>query len=150
MPVEVDFLDHGDSTAYDDRLVGLLDPCLLEIVALGCAGPRRVPRSRSPVDMFILGGENAYPAEVEHVLADNPAIADVAVVGVPDERWGEARLAVAVLQHGATLTVDDLALFCACRLARYKIPKRFEVTDELPRNAAGKVLKGELRERSES
>jgi fatty-acyl-CoA synthase len=99
-------------------------------------------------DMFISGGENVYPAEVEHVLQDHPAIADVAIVGVPDERWGEVGLAVAVLQGGrGTLTADDVAEFCTGKLARYKIPKRVEVIDELPRNAAGKVLKGELRER---
>ncbi|MHB1584128.1 MAG: acyl-CoA synthetase [Acidimicrobiales bacterium] len=98
-------------------------------------------------DMVISGGENVYPAEVESVLLDHPAIAEVAVVGLPDERWGEAIVAVAALRPGATLTLDELRDFAGPSLARYKLPSRLETVDALPRNPAGKVLKFELRQR---
>jgi fatty-acyl-CoA synthase len=100
-------------------------------------------------DMIISGGENIYCAEVENVLAAHPAIAEVAVIGRPDERWGE--IPVAVVALGATapkeLTVADLDDFLTERLARYKHPKAIEVVEALPRNPAGKVLKTELRTR---
>jgi fatty-acyl-CoA synthase len=100
-------------------------------------------------DMIISGGENIYCAEVENVLAAHPAIAEVAVIGRPDERWGE--IPVAVVALGATapqeLTVADLDGFLTERLARYKHPKAVEVVEALPRNPAGKVLKTELRTR---
>jgi fatty-acyl-CoA synthase len=98
-------------------------------------------------DMVISGGENVYPAEVESVLYDHPAIAEVAVIGLPDERWGEAVVAVAALKPGASLTVEELRTFAAERLARFKLPTRLELVDILPRNPAGKVLKFELRDR---
>ena len=97
-------------------------------------------------DMFISGGENVYPAEVEQALFHHPGVKDVAVIGVPDERWGEVGVAVVVPRDPDTFDADDLLAFCDGRLARYKIPKRVTVVDELPRNAAGKVLKRELRE----
>jgi fatty-acyl-CoA synthase len=97
-------------------------------------------------DMVISGGENVYPAEVESVLLEHPAIAEVAVIGLPDERWGEAVVAVAALRADATLTLEELRDFAAARLARYKLPSRLETVDVLPRNPAGKVLKFELRE----
>ena len=97
-------------------------------------------------DMIISGGENIYPAEVEDVLYRHPAIADVAVIGVADDRWGEVPKAVVVLAPGLTLTYEDLKAFCEGRLARYKVPKSMAVTDILPRNAAGKVLKRVLRD----
>ena len=98
-------------------------------------------------DMIISGGENIYCAEVENVLAGHPAIAEVAVIGRPDERWGEVPVAVAAL---AAVTHSDLELadldeFLTGRLARYKHPKALEIVDALPRNPAGKVLKTELR-----
>ena len=96
-------------------------------------------------DMVISGGENVYPAEVEGVLFLHPAIADVAVVGLPDERWGEVVVAVAVLKENASLTLEDLREFAGNSLARYKLPSRIELVDVLPRNPAGKVLKFELR-----
>ena len=96
-------------------------------------------------DMYISGGENVYPAEVENVLYAHPAIAEVAVVGVPDERWGESGRAVVVVKPGQTLTAQDVLDFCQGKLARYKIPKTVVFTQSLPRNAAGKVLKNELR-----
>ncbi len=98
-------------------------------------------------DMVLSGGENVYPAEVEGVLFQHPAIADVAVVGLPDERWGEAVAAVAVLTENTSLTLEDLREVAGRSLARYKLPTRLEVVDALPRNPAGKVLKFELRVR---
>lgn len=96
-------------------------------------------------DMVISGGENVYPAEVETVLYEHPAVAEVAVIGLPDERWGEAVVAVVAPKVGAAVSLEDLRRFAAERLARYKLPSRLEIVDALPRNPAGKVLKFELR-----
>ncbi len=96
-------------------------------------------------DMIITGGENVYPAEIESVLADHPAIADVAVIAVPSRRWGETVKAVVVLCPGATATEEDMIAFARARLARYKCPTSVDVVTELPRNASGKVLKKDLR-----
>ncbi len=96
-------------------------------------------------DMFISGGENVYPAEVESALFELNGIADVAVIGMPDDKWGEVGQAVVVLASGASLSEADILAFCDGRLARYKIPKSVRFIDELPRNATGKVLKRELR-----
>jgi fatty-acyl-CoA synthase len=96
-------------------------------------------------DMIISGGENVYCAEVENVLADHPAIVEVAVIGRPDEKWGEVPVAVAAVVGDVHL--PDLAGFLDERLARYKQPKVLEIVDALPRNPAGKVLKTELRAR---
>jgi fatty-acyl-CoA synthase len=96
-------------------------------------------------DMIISGGENIYCAEVENVLAGHPAIVEVAIIGRPDERWGEVPVAVAAVAE--PLRLEDLAGFLDERLARYKHPKVLEIIDALPRNPAGKVLKTELRER---
>jgi fatty-acyl-CoA synthase len=98
-------------------------------------------------DMVITGGENVYPAEVESVLYDHPAIAEIAVIGLPDAQWGEAVVAVAALKEGAALDIDELRDFAGERLARYKLPRRLELVPALPRNPAGKVLKFELRAR---
>jgi fatty-acyl-CoA synthase len=98
-------------------------------------------------DMVISGGENVYPAEVESVLYEHPAVAEVAVIGVPDDRWGEAVAAVVALKPGASLTLDELRDFGGKSLARYKLPSQLHVVEVLPRNPAGKVLKYELRER---
>lgn len=100
-------------------------------------------------DMIISGGENIYCAEVENALAAHPAIAEVAVIGRPDERWGEVPVAVVALGAGekADLDLRELDGFLTERLARYKHPKALEVVDALPRNPAGKVLKTELRAR---
>ena len=97
-------------------------------------------------DMIISGGENVYCAEVENVLAAHPAIVEVAVIGRPDDRWGEVPVAVAAVSDAA-LRLADLDEFLDSRLARYKHPKALEIVDALPRNPAGKVLKTELRER---
>ena len=96
-------------------------------------------------DMVISGGENVYPAEVETVLYDHPAVAEVAIIGLPDERWGEAVVAVVVPKEGDEVTLEGLRDFAGERLARYKLPSRLEVVDVLPRNPAGKVLKQALR-----
>jgi fatty-acyl-CoA synthase len=96
-------------------------------------------------DMFISGGENVYPAEVENVLFSHPAVAEAAVIGVPDPRWGEVGRALIVVKPGQTLTEQEVLDFCQGRLAKYKIPKSVVFIAALPRNAAGKVLKTELR-----
>ena len=96
-------------------------------------------------DMYISGGENVYPAEVENVIYRLDGIAEAAVIGVPDERWGEVGCAVAVRREGAALEPQAILDHCAGRLARFKLPRRVLFTDALPRNATGKVLKHELR-----
>ncbi|MGH2544005.1 MAG: acyl-CoA synthetase [Ardenticatenaceae bacterium] len=99
-------------------------------------------------DMYISGGENVYPAEIENVLYAHPAIAEAAVIAVPDERWGEVGQAVIVVKPDHTLSADEVIEFCQGKLARYKVPKSVRFADALPRNAAGKVLKIELRQRA--
>jgi len=97
-------------------------------------------------DMIISGGENIYPAEVEHVLMEHPDVADVAVIGVPDDRWGETVKALVVRTPGTTTTEADLIAFTRDRLAGYKCPTSVDWIDVLPRNPSGKVLKRDLRE----
>ena len=97
-------------------------------------------------DMFISGGENVYPAEVENVLAQLDAVAEAAVIGVPDPKWGEVGLAVIALKPNTTLSLDSLTQFCRQHLAGYKVPKHLQLVPSLPRNAAGKVAKTTLRE----
>jgi acyl-CoA synthetase (AMP-forming)/AMP-acid ligase II len=96
-------------------------------------------------DMLISGGENVYPAEIENVLAAHPDVVDVAVIGIPDEKWGEAVMAVVVRREGATVTDGDLVAFARESLAGYKVPKGIVFTDVLPRNPSGKLLKREIR-----
>ncbi|MET9426604.1 MULTISPECIES: long-chain fatty acid--CoA ligase [unclassified Streptomyces] len=98
-------------------------------------------------DMYISGGENVYPAEVESALLAHPDIAECAVVGVPDGRWGEVGLAVVVPRDGARIDPERVRAFLAPSLAKYKIPKSVVVVRELPRNASGKLLKHQLRTR---
>jgi acyl-CoA synthetase (AMP-forming)/AMP-acid ligase II len=98
------------------------------------------------IDMIISGGVNIYPAEVEAVLAAHPAVADVAVIGVPDAHWGEAVKAVVELQPGASASAEELIAFCMERLADYKKPRSVDFVNELPRNPAGKLLKNKIRE----
>jgi fatty-acyl-CoA synthase len=97
-------------------------------------------------DMVISGGENVYPAEVESVLYGHEAIREVAVIGLPDPKWGEAVSAIVVLEQGAELSLAQLRDFGEQNLARYKLPTQLHFIDALPRNPAGKVLKYELRE----
>jgi len=97
-------------------------------------------------DMIVSGGENVYPAEVENVLMAHPGVADVAVIGVPDERWGETAKAMVVRAAGVDVTEQELIDFCRERLARFKCPTSVDWVDALPRNPSGKVLKKDLRE----
>jgi acyl-CoA synthetase (AMP-forming)/AMP-acid ligase II len=96
-------------------------------------------------DMIVSGGENVYPAEVENALFGHPAVADVGVIGVPDERWGEAVKAIIVRTPGTEGTAEELIAYARERIARYKVPKSIDFVDSLPRNASGKILKRELR-----
>ena len=96
-------------------------------------------------DMIVSGGENIYPAEVESALFGHPAVADVAVIGVPDERWGEAVKAVVVKKPDAEVTAGELIDWARERIAGYKLPKSVDFIDTLPRNPTGKILKRELR-----
>jgi fatty-acyl-CoA synthase len=98
-------------------------------------------------DMFISGGENVYPAEIEAVIYQHPAVHMCAVIGVPDPKWGEVGLACVVLKPGASATEEELIAFMQDHLARYKVPKSVEFLLELPISAAGKILKRELQER---
>ena len=98
-------------------------------------------------DMIVSGGENIYPVEVEEVLSQHAGITEVAVIGVPDERWGEAVRAVVVRRDGSTVAADELICFARERLASYKLPRAVDFVDDLPRTPTGKVLKRELRTR---
>lgn len=95
-------------------------------------------------EMIISGGENIYPVEVEQGIQSHPAVVEAAVYGVPHPDWGEVPHAGVILAPGASLTEEELRQYCTTLLARYKIPKRFHFVAEFPRNAAGKVVKGEL------
>ncbi len=97
-------------------------------------------------DMIVSGGENIYPAEIERVLAEHPKILEVAVVGVPDEKWGESPRACVVLRRGEAITIEEITGYCDGRIARYKHPRSLFTLDALPRNSMGKVLRRELRE----
>lgn len=96
-------------------------------------------------DMYISGGENVYPAEVEQVIFQLSAVSDVGVIGVPDDRWGESGKACVVIKPGQELSEEAIIAHCQANLAKFKVPKSVAFIDELPRNAAGKVLKRELR-----
>ena len=96
-------------------------------------------------DMIIRGGENVYPIEIEGVLADYPGVIEVAVVGVPDDHWGEIVRAHLIVADGFTFDAAEIERFCRDRMAGYKVPAEFRVEQELPKNASGKVLKRELR-----
>jgi len=98
-------------------------------------------------DMIVSGGENVYPREIEDVLYQHPAVAEAAVIGVPDPKWGEIAKAVVVLKQGQSATAEELMQFCDGRLAGYKRPRSVDFVDALPRNPSGKVLKRELREK---
>ena len=99
-------------------------------------------------DMFIVGGFNAYPAEIENVLLGHPHVSQAAVVGMPDERLGEVGMAFVVARPGTQPDPDEIVAWCRERMANYKVPRRVEVVDALPLNASGKVLKYELRARA--
>ena len=97
-------------------------------------------------DMIVSGGENIYPAEVENAIFGHPAVADVAVIGAPSERWGEEVVALVLPRPGVTLVLSDLLAWLDGRLARFKLPKRLVLVDALPRNAGNKLLRRVLRE----
>jgi len=96
-------------------------------------------------DMIVSGGENIYPAEVESVLFSHRAVADVAIIGVPDDRWGESVKAIIVKRPGVEVTEDEIIAFARERIAHYKAPKSVDFADSLPRNPSGKILKRQLR-----
>jgi O-succinylbenzoic acid--CoA ligase len=96
-------------------------------------------------DLIVSGGENVYPAEIEAVLQSHPAVAEAGVWGVDDVRWGQVPVAAVVLREGLATTPDLLLAYCRERLAAYKAPSRVEIREALPRNAAGKLVRGELR-----
>jgi acyl-CoA synthetase (AMP-forming)/AMP-acid ligase II len=99
-------------------------------------------------DVFIVGGFNAYPAEVENVLLCHPAVSQAAVIGVPDERLGEVGMAFVVLRPAQAVTPEELIAWASKEMANFKVPRQVEIVDALPLNASGKVLKTELRARA--
>ncbi len=100
-------------------------------------------------NMFISGGENVYPAEIEAILQEHDSIAEAAVVGIPDEEWGQVGKAFIVAEDGNSLTTGAVSAYCDDQLASYKVPKAVELVEELPRNAAGKVERETLKSHSE-
>ena len=98
-------------------------------------------------DMYISGGENVYPAEIENVIYQLPQIAEAAIIGIPDDKWGETGLAFIVTKENEDISKDEIINHCLKNLAKFKIPKLVEFIDALPRNATGKVLKRTLREK---
>src|SRR5262249_46499149 len=99
-------------------------------------------------DMYIVGGFNVYPAEIEQVLARHPAVTESAVIGVPDERLGEVGRAFVVRRAGTEVDEAGLIEYCRQRLANFKVPRSVVFVESLPRNAGGKITKGELRARA--
>ena len=99
-------------------------------------------------DMFIVGGFNCYPAEIENLMYGSGKVAQVAVVGIPDERMGEVGMAYVVPAPQETLTPDAVIAWCRENMANYKVPRVVEIVDDLPTNAAGKVMKFVLREQA--
>ena len=96
-------------------------------------------------DMYISGGENVYPAEIENVLYQLPQVAEAAIIGVPNDKWGEVGLAAFALKPGTTIDRATVVEQCVSRLAKFKIPNDIAIIEALPRNATGKALKRELR-----
>jgi acyl-CoA synthetase (AMP-forming)/AMP-acid ligase II len=97
--------------------------------------------------MFIVGGFNAYPAEIENALLRHPDVQQAAVIGIADERLGEVGMAFVVLRPGASTSGDDVIAWSRDEMANYKVPRRVEILDALPINATGKVVKDDLRQR---
>ena len=98
--------------------------------------------------MYISGGENVYPAEVEAALAELPEVGECAVVGVPDERWGEVGRAYVIPAPGKSITADQVIAHCTARLAKFKVPKTVAIGEEIPRTTSGKVQKHLLKARA--
>jgi acyl-CoA synthetase (AMP-forming)/AMP-acid ligase II len=137
------YLDDPDATAAaidDDGWLGTGDLGVID--EAGCL--RIVGRSK---DMFIVGGFNAYPAEIENALLRHPDVQQVAVIGIPDERLGEVGMAFVVPRPGTAPTEEAIVGWSREQMANYKVPRRVELVDELPLNATGKVVKDDLRAR---
>jgi acyl-CoA synthetase (AMP-forming)/AMP-acid ligase II len=98
--------------------------------------------------MFIVGGFNAYPAEIEGILLHHPGVAQVAVVGLPDDRLGEVGAAFIVARVGRSIDEAEIIEWCRTRMANYKVPRRVEAVESLPLNASGKIMKFRLREQA--
>jgi acyl-CoA synthetase (AMP-forming)/AMP-acid ligase II len=98
-------------------------------------------------DMIITGGENVYPREIEEVLSRHPAVREVAVIGIPDAKWGESIKAVVSLNDGMKVSAEELISLCKDHIASYKKPKSVDFVDDLPKNNYGKIMKRELRTR---
>ena len=132
----------GYADAPDDALEGFSDGWFRtgDIGSIDDTGLLRIADRRD--DLFISGGENVYPAEVEAAMREHPAIADVAVLAEADTRWGNVPIAAVVLRHGAS--DDDLERHCRERLAAYKVPRRYLRVVETPRSELGKVRRREL------
>ncbi|HUW89937.1 MAG TPA: hypothetical protein VMV43_05400, partial [Candidatus Nanopelagicaceae bacterium] len=96
-------------------------------------------------EMYISGGENIFPVEIEEILFKHPAVDLAAVIGVPDEKWGEVGKAFLTLKPGNSLKPEEIREYLATKLAKYKVPKYFEIRDSLPLSATGKILKRELK-----
>ncbi|MHB1583173.1 MAG: FadD3 family acyl-CoA ligase [Acidimicrobiales bacterium] len=144
--VMVGYLDDAEATA-----AALADDGWLRTGDLGTVDPSGCLRIVGRVkDMFIVGGFNAYPAEIENALLRHPDVAQAAVVGIPDERLGEVGMAFLVLRRGATLTPASVVDWCRGQMANYKVPRAVELVDALPVNATGKVEKEVLRQRARS
>ena len=92
-------------------------------------------------DMFISGGMNVYPAEVEKIYLEHPKVSDVAIIGVSDPKWGEVGKAFIVLKEGQAMTQGEAVEFCTEKIAKYKIPKSIEFVDQLPKTSGGKIRK---------
>ena len=100
-------------------------------------------------DMYITGGENVYPAEVERILRGHPEIEDIAVIGIPDERWGEVGQAFVIPKKTASVKAEDIISYCSERMAKFKCPKKISFCREFPRTSLGKVRKRELLKKNE-
>jgi fatty-acyl-CoA synthase len=98
-------------------------------------------------DMYRSGGENVYPAEIERILADHPKVFNVAIIGVPDEKWGETGMALITVNEGERLTKEEALSYLQGKVARYKIPRHVEFVDELPMTASGRIKKVDLKEK---
>jgi acyl-CoA synthetase (AMP-forming)/AMP-acid ligase II len=142
--VMLGYLDDPEATAAAIDADGWLHTG--DIGVLDDAGNLRITDRMK--DMFIVGGFNAYPAEIENMLSDHPAVSQVAVVGVPDDRMGEVGYAFIVLRPGQAVDHDALVAWARERMANYKVPRYTQIVDALPLNASGKVLKYELREKA--
>jgi acyl-CoA synthetase (AMP-forming)/AMP-acid ligase II len=138
------FVDDPDGTAEAIDAGGWLHTG--DVGVLDDRGNLRITDRKK--DMFIIGGFNAYPAEIENMVSEHPAVSQVAIVGVPDERMGEVGFAFIVTRPGQQIEADELTAWCRERMANFKVPRHMQVIDAMPLNASGKILKYELRDRA--